>query len=170
MNDRRTGDSYDVDRRRWVVEGLVAGAVALPASMVPSAVQARVTGGRWWASEMAAGNLVLHASASPQRLVGIGTAVRSAVALNWGLVLSRWLDRRHPVLHGAGAGLALFAFQYLLVGRRRPLVRDLPAWPQVADHLVYGTVAGAVLARLRGREGGACVAPGARGGLGRPLP
>ena len=159
-----------MDRRRWVVEGVVAGAAALPPSTVPSALQAHLTGGRWWASEMAAGNLVLDASTSSRRLVQVGTALRAAVALNWGLVLSRWLDRRHPVLHGAGAGLALFAFQYLLVGRRRPLVRALPAWPQVGDHLVYGIVAGAALARLRAREGGARVAPGARGARRPPLP
>lgn len=143
----------DVEKRH-VVEGLIAGAAAWPASVVPSAVHAAATGRPWWASHQAAGNLVLSATASSSLLLAVGTALRAAVALNWGVVLSRWLDRRHPVLHGAGAGLALFVFQYLLVGRRRPLVRDLPPWPQVGDHLVYGTVVGAVLGRLRQRRDG----------------
>ncbi len=133
--------------RRWVVDGLVAGAWAGAVSVVPSAVTA---GARpWWHSAQAAGNLLLPASAPPGRLLAVGATTRAAVALNWGVVLSRWLDRRHPVAHGTLAGLALFGFQYVLVGRRRPLVAVLPALPQLADHLAYGGVAGAVLARRR---------------------
>lgn len=164
------GDEVDPSARRWAVEGVVAGALALPPSMVASALHARATGRPWQESEMAAGNLVLGASASPARLVRVGAVLRAAVALNWGVVLSRWLDHRHPVVHGAGAGLALFGFQYLLVGRRRPLVRALPAWPQVVDHVVYGTVAGAVLGRLRRRaQRGAPPSPAADPRP-RPLP
>lgn len=136
-------------RRRWVIEGLIAGAVAGTASVVPSAVHALASGRPWTLSERAAGNLVLPASTPPARLAGVGAVVRAAVALNWGVVLSRWLDRRHPIGHGLGAGLTLFGFQYLLIGRQRALVRVLPPAPQVADHLVFGAVAGAVLSRLR---------------------
>lgn len=142
------GTVSSVDRYQ-VAEGLIAGAVAWPASVVPSAVHAAATGRPWWQSHQAAGNLVLPRTSSSSLLLAVGTAVRAAVALNWGVVFSRWLDQRHPALHGAGAGLALFVFQYRLVGRRRPLVRALPAWPHVGDHLVYGTVVGAVLGRLR---------------------
>ncbi len=130
----------------------MAGAVAGAASVVPSAVHALARGRPWTLSERAAGNLVLPASTPPARLAGVGSVVRAAVALNWGLVLSRWLDRRHPIAHGLAAGLALFGFQYLLVGRRRELVRALPPGPQVADHLVFGAVAGAALSRLRGMD------------------
>jgi hypothetical protein len=69
------------------------------------------------------------------------------VAGNWGVVLARWLDRRHPVVHGAFVGLALAAFECGLVGRRRPAVRALPPVPQIADQVVFGAVAGLVLAR-----------------------
>jgi hypothetical protein len=56
--------------------------------------------------------------------------------------------------HGAAAGAALFAFEYGLVGRRRPLVRALPALPQLADQVVFGVVAGGVLSsRRRARSG-----------------
>ncbi len=139
----------------WVVDGLMAGLVAWPCSELPSAAHAAWGGGSWRRTDEAAGNLVLHEDEAPDVRRRVGTALRVAVALNWGVVLSRWLDRRRPVLHGAAAGAALFAFQYVLVGRRRPLIRALPAVPQLADQLVYGAVAGAVLSsRRRARSGG----------------
>ena len=140
----------------WVVDGLVAGLVAWPCSEVPSAVHATWGGASWRRTDEAAGNLVLDADEAPDLLWRVGTALRVAVALNWGVVLSRWLDRRPAVSHGAAAGAALYAFEYGVVGRRRPLVQALPALPQLADQLVFGAVAGAVLSsRRRARsEGG----------------
>lgn len=138
----------------WVVDGLLAGLLAWPCSEVPSAVHARWRGHSWRRTDEAAGNLVLPVDEAPDVLRRVGTLLRVAVALTWGVVLGRWLDRRHPVLHGAAAGGALFAFEYGLVGRRRPLVRALPAVPQLADQVVFGTVAGAVLSsRRRARSG-----------------
>lgn len=117
------------------------------ASEVPSTVHAVATGADWRRTDRAAGNLVLPASAPPARLLAVGTVLRVIDAANWGVVLSRWLDRRHPVAHGAGVGLGLFGFQYVLIGRLKPLVRQLPALPQLADHLVLGMVTGAALMR-----------------------
>jgi hypothetical protein len=140
----------------WVVDGLVAGLVAWPCSELPSAAHARWRGASWRRTDEAAGNLLLAEDEAPDRLRRVGTGLRVVVALNWGVVLSRWLDRRHPVRHGAAAGAALFAFEYGLVGRRRPLVRALPALPQLADQVVFGAVAGAVLSsRRRARSGNA---------------
>ena len=140
----------------WVVDGLVAGLVAWPCSELASAAHARWSGASWRRTDEAAGNLLLADDEAPDRLRRVGTGLRVAVALNWGVVLSRWLDRRHPVRHGAAAGAALFAFEYGLVGRRRPLVRALPALPQLADQVVFGTVAGGVLSsRRRARSGSA---------------
>ncbi len=79
----------------------------------------------------------------------VGTVLRVGTAANWGVVMGRWLDVRHPVVHGAGAGVVLFGFEYGLLGRRRPLVRALPPLPQLADQLVFGVVTGVVLARRR---------------------
>jgi hypothetical protein len=139
----------------FVVDGVLAGLVAWPCSELPSAAHAVWRGGSWRRTDEAAGNLLLPADEPSDRLRRVGTALRVAAALNWGVVLSQWLDRDHPVLHGAAAGGALFGFEYLLVGRRRPLVRALPAWPQLADQVVFGAVAGAVLSsRRRARSGG----------------
>lgn len=143
----------------------MAGLVAWPCSEVPSAAHARWNGASWRRTDEAAGNLLLGEDEAPDLLWRAGTGLRAAAALNWGVVLSRWLDRRHPVLHGAAAGVGLFAFEYGLVGRRRPLVRALPALPQLADQVLFGTVAGAVLSsrrRARSGTGGRWRRPGGR--------
>lgn len=131
----------------WARRGVVAGLVAWPLSELPSATGHLRAGRPWWSTDAAAATLVRR-SPSPV----LGAALRAAVAVNWGVVLSRWLDRRHPVAHGAVAGLALAGFEYGLVGRRRPAVRALPALPQVADQVVFGAVAGAVLERQWKRD------------------
>lgn len=133
----------------WLVDGVVAGAVAWPLSELPSALDHRHCGRPWWSTDAAAATLLFPASRPVGERRLAGTALRILVALNWGAVLSRWLDRRHPVSHGAGAGLALGLFEYGLVGRRRPLIRALPAVPQLVDQVVFGAAVGAVLARLR---------------------
>jgi hypothetical protein len=149
----------------WVVDGLAAGLVAWPCSEAPSAAHAAWRGASWRRTDEAAGTLLLPHEEVPDVRRRVGTALRVAVALNWGVVLSRWLDRRHPVLHGAATGGALFAFEYGLLGRRRPAVRALPALPQLADQVVFGAVAGAVLSsrrRARSGAGGRWRRPGGR--------
>ena len=137
-----------------MVDGLLAGLVAWPCSELPSAAHAWWNGASWRRTDEAAGNLLLSDDEAPDLLRRVGTGLRAATALNWGVVLSRWLDRRHPVLHGAAVGAGLFTFEYGVVGRRRPLVRALPALPQLADQVVFGAVAGAVLSsRRRARSG-----------------
>jgi hypothetical protein len=135
--------------QRRFLDGVAAGLVAWPPSELPSALDHRRAGRPWWSTDAAAATLVLPATLPVRRRRVAGTALRVLVALNWGVVLSRWLDRAHPVAHGAGAGLALWSFQYCLIGRRRPLIRALPAAPQLLDQVVFGAVAGAVLARRR---------------------
>jgi hypothetical protein len=54
---------------------------------------------------------------------------------------------------GLAGGAAIAALDLGLlahgpIGRRWPLIRALPVGPQVADHLAFGAIAGAV---LRGR-------------------
>jgi hypothetical protein len=60
--------------------------------------------------------------------------------------------RRSPTAAGllVGAGIAAVDLGLLAhgpIGRRWPLVRALPVGPQVADHLAFGAIAGAVLGR-----------------------
>jgi hypothetical protein len=97
--------------------------VAAPGGLAPERAPLRArpprAGRPWWSTDAAAATSCCRDAAGPPA-PGAGTALRVLVALNWGVVLSRWLDRAHPVVHGAGAGLALWSFQYCLIGRRRP--------------------------------------------------
>lgn len=78
-----------------------------------------------------------------------GAGVHTAVSLGWGVVLAAILPRRRPVLSGVAAGAGIAALDLGVVGRRFPRVGALPVLAQVADHLAYGAVVGAVLARMR---------------------
>jgi hypothetical protein len=138
----------------WFRDGVAAGLLAWPLSELPSLADHVCAGRPWWSTDAAAATLVAPASLPVGQRRVLGTALRVLVAANWGAVLSRWLDRRHPVAHGAVAGAVLAGFEYGLVGRRRPAIEALPALPQVADQVVFGTVVGALLRRSRaGRAG-----------------
>ncbi|HEV2783783.1 MAG TPA: hypothetical protein VGX25_30725 [Actinophytocola sp.] len=134
--------------RRGVVAGTVAGVV----SGAPSTVHALVTGGDPFAATAAAGSLVLRTERRP-RLIAAAVGVHFAVSIGWGVVLAAVLPRRHTTAWGAVAGLAIAALDLGLVGRRFPMIRALPVAPQVADHVLYGAVVGAVLASGRGSPG-----------------
>lgn len=115
----------------------------MAASEVPTGVHSLMGGPSLAEVHRAAGGLVLPAES--RWLLAVGIGLRTAVALNWGVVLARWVDRRHAASHGALAGVVLWMFQVVLVGRRRPMTRRLPVWVQLADHVAFGLAAGAVL-------------------------
>ena len=48
---------------------------------------------------------------------------------------------------GAVAGMAIATLDLAVIGRRFPAIRRLPPLPQWLDHLLFGAVVGAVLAR-----------------------
>ena len=136
--------------RGLVGRGLLAGAVAGVVSGAPSTVNA------WWR-----GDDVTAASRAAGTLLGRPSLPRAATAhlvlsLGWGVVIAGALPRRaRPsagALAGAMAGALIAEVDLVLVGRRFPAIAALSLGPQIADHLVYGTVAGLVLARL-GMEG-----------------
>jgi hypothetical protein len=147
--------------RQWYLPGLTAGALAGLVSGAPSTLHALLTGRDPLAAARAAGNLVLPAEAPPAQLLLAGAGVHTVVSLGWGTVLGVALSRLPPSPAGPGlgvspwtgaawgalAGLGIAAFDLAVVGRRRPLIRDLPLLPQVTDHLAFGAVAGAVVAR-----------------------
>lgn len=76
-----------------------------------------------------------------------------AISLGWGVVLALTLRPRRAAVCGTVAGLAIAALDLGVVGRRYPRIRVLPTWPQVADHVAYGAVVGAIVARRRARRG-----------------
>jgi hypothetical protein len=135
-------------------DGLAAGTVAGLLSGLPSTVHALATAGDPLAAARAAGNLLLPADAGGTALLIAGGVAHAVLSLGWGTVLTVAVRRTSlsPVPLGLAAGAAIAAIDLGLLargraGRRWSLIRDLPLAPQVADHLAFGAIAGAVLAR-----------------------
>ena len=135
-------------------QGIAAGTVAGLLSGFPSTVHALATGRDPLAAARAAGNLLLPADARPSALLAAGGLAHVVLSLGWGTVLAVAVRRTSlsPVPLGVAAGAAIAAVDLGLLcrspaGRRWTLIHDLPLGPQVADHLAFGAIAGAVLAR-----------------------
>jgi hypothetical protein len=133
-----------------VRDGLAAGAVAALPSGLPSTLHAFLTGRDPLEATTAAGSILLAREERTPVLVAAAVPVHLALSLGWGVVLARML-RRPTVPRGIAAGLAIAALDLGVIGRRFPRVRALPLAPQLADHVVYGAVAAAVLQRRRRR-------------------
>jgi len=136
-------------------DGMAAGAVAGLLSGAPSTIHALLTGGDPLAAARAAGNLLLPADAAPARLLVAGGIAHVALSVGWGTVLAVAVRRTSlpPTAVGLAGGAVIAAVDLGLlahgpIGRRWPLIKALPIGPQVADHLAFGAIAGAV---LRGR-------------------
>jgi hypothetical protein len=127
--------------------GLRAGMVAGVLSGAPSTMHAVATGRSPFDAVQAAGTLLLPDDAAPARLTAAGVAAHGAISLGWGVVLTAVLPRRRTVVWGALAGLVIAGIDLGVLGRRRPRIRALPAAPQVADHIAFGALVGAVVSR-----------------------
>ncbi|HKA92805.1 MAG TPA: hypothetical protein VKE97_03315 [Acidimicrobiia bacterium] len=132
--------------------GLRAGAVAGVLSGFPSTAHAVATGRSPLDSVRAAGTLLLPPDATPGARAAGGVLAHGAISLGWGVVLAALLPRRHAVLWGAVAGLAVAGLDLGVLGRRWPRIRALPVVPQVADHVAYGALVGFVLSRTGTRR------------------
>lgn len=132
---------------RVLRDGLIAGSIGGVVGAAPSTLHAFATGRDPLEATLAAGTIVLPHERRSARLLMAAAVTHGSVSLGWGIVLAVGLPQRHPVFLGSVAGLAIAALDLGLVGRRIPRVRRLPLWPQLADHMVYGAVVGAVLRR-----------------------
>jgi hypothetical protein len=129
-----------------------AGVTAGVLSGAPSTLHAVLTGRDPLAAARAAGNLLLPAKASPGALLLAGSLAHTVLSLGWGTVVAVAVRRTSlpPIAAGLAVGAAIAAVDLGVLahgplGRRWPLIRALPVGPQVADHLAFGAVAGAVL-------------------------
>jgi deazaflavin-dependent oxidoreductase (nitroreductase family) len=133
-------------------DGLVAGAVAALLSGVPSTAYALAAGRNQLEATVAAGTLLLPRERRRRRLLLAAIPVHLVLSVGWAVALALSLPRRAPLATGAVAGLGIAALDLGLVGRRFPVISSLPQLPQVADHLAFGLVVGAVVARRRTRR------------------
>jgi hypothetical protein len=127
--------------------GLRAGAVAGVLSGAPSTAHALATGRSPVDAVRAAGTILLPDEHAPGALTAAGVVTHGAISLGWGVALAALLPRRHPVAWGALAGLAIAGLDLGVLARRWPRIRALPTLPQVADHVAYGALVGAMLSR-----------------------
>jgi hypothetical protein len=126
-------------------DAIVAGGLAAVFGGAPSTLHALVRGRDPLEATRAAGSILLPRETRTPRLVVAAVPVHLALSLGWALVLER-LGLRGAG-RGAAAGLAIAAIDLGLVGRYVSRIRALPAAPQLADHVLYGTIVGFVLAR-----------------------
>jgi hypothetical protein len=128
-----------------VSRALRAGAVAAVLSGAPSTVYALATGRDPLEATLAAGTLVLPGETRRLPLLAAAVPVHLGLSLGWAVVLDRAGVR--GARSGALAGLAIAGLDLGVVGRRFPRIRSLPLLPQVADHVAYGAIVGALLRR-----------------------
>jgi len=113
-------------RKAWLAAAVLSG--------VPSTLHTLATGGSLLASTRAAGTLL------GKPTVVRGGVAHLAISWWWTWVLTRL--RVRSAVAGAAAGLAIAGLDLVVVGRRYPLIRALPAPPQLADHVAFGAVVG----------------------------
>ena len=126
-------------------DAIAAGAWAAALGGAPSTVHALVRGRDPLEATRATGAILLPRETRTSRLVVAAVPIHLALSIGWALVLER-LGLRGAG-RGAVAGLAIAAIDLGLVGRCVPSIDALPAAPQAADHVLYGTIVGFVLAR-----------------------
>jgi hypothetical protein len=135
--------------REVLRDGTIAGAVASIVSGTPSTLQALLTRADPLEATLAAGTLLLPRERRRGRLLLAAVPTHLGLSLGWGIALATALPRRRTTAAGALGGLVIAALDLGLVGRAFPRVRDLPTPAQVADHVAFGAVVGAVVARRR---------------------
>jgi len=124
-----------------------AGLAAAVLSGAPSTAWALLCGGDPLEASRAAGAMVVRDRAPAAAQLAAAVPVHLALSLGWAALLARALPARRTAAWGAVAGLAIAALDLGVAGRRFAAIRRLPLGPQVADHVAFGAVAGAVLAR-----------------------
>ncbi|HEY8216489.1 MAG TPA: hypothetical protein VIH82_05095 [Acidimicrobiia bacterium] len=123
-----------------------AAAIAAVVSGAPSTIHALASGRSPLDAVRAAATLVPgNRARSWVGELAAGLAAHAVISLGWTAVLARVLPRRRAVWWGAVAGVGIAALDLGVVARRVPAIAALPTGSQVADHVVFGAVAGAVL-------------------------
>ena len=122
---------------------LEAAAAAAVLSGIPSTAHAILTGRDPLEATLAAGTILLPGETRRGRLLAAAVPVHLALSLGWTVALERAGVRGARA--GALAGLAIAALDLGVVGPRYPRIRALPLLPQLADHALFGALAGRLL-------------------------
>ncbi|HEX6206976.1 MAG TPA: nitroreductase/quinone reductase family protein [Actinomycetota bacterium] len=128
-------------------DGLVAGLVAGAVAGAPSGFHALRHG--YLLDLLRAPGALVAPRAGAEAQLALTVPVHAVISAGWGVVLASALPRRATALWGAAGGVVIATLDIVVIGSRIPVIRRLPLWPQVADHVAFGTVAGGILAALR---------------------
>ena len=133
---------------------LVAGGLAGLLGGIPSTVYLLVTGGDVFVSVNALVAMIAANELPVLHRVAVAAGIHFALSLFWASVLVALIPRRAPVL-GALVASVLITFLDLKVIAPRYFaeVAALTFIPQLADHLAWGAVVGAVLRVRRNSPG-----------------
>jgi hypothetical protein len=122
---------------------LVAALLAGGLSGVPSTVHALSTGCSPLAAARAAGELLGRPG------LARGLVAHALVTLWWTVVFAALVPRRAgagaAAFRGAVGGAGIAALDLTIARRRFPAIAALPIGGEVADHVVFGAIVGAVL-------------------------
>jgi hypothetical protein len=132
-----------------MADGIAAGGVAAVVSGIPSTAIALARGEDPLEATVAAGSILLSPRNGKWSHLAAAVPVHVALSLGWGVVLSALLPRRATIAWGAVGGLCIAALDLGVIGRRFARINALPLGPQIADHVAYGIVVGAVLRKRR---------------------
>lgn len=133
---------------------LRAGTVAAVLSGAPSTVWALATRTDPLAPSLAAGSMLLPRTTRRLPLLAAAAGVHAVLSLGWAVAMAAVPG---GVLRGAAGGLTIaavdFGLAYASDSPRFTQIRALPLLPQIADHVAYGAIVGALLARPHPRLG-----------------
>jgi hypothetical protein len=131
--------------QRWLKRTLIAAILAGILSGIPSTTWAIVTGGDIWEATLAAGAALIGSDATFAQLLAAATVAHGGMSLFWAGVLCAILPKKWPVIGGTVAGVAIAVLDILVIGQALPSIRELAFLPQLADHMMFGAVVGAVV-------------------------
>jgi hypothetical protein len=95
------------------------------------------------ASTRAAGTLL------GRRNVPRGATAHVVLSTGWTTVIAAVLPRWRPTVCGVVLGVGIGALDLTVARRWFPAIAQLPAWPQLADHVAFGVLAAAAIERQR---------------------
>jgi hypothetical protein len=126
-------------------DSLLASFAAAVISGVPSTLYAGLRGRDPFEAVRAVASILVSPASSPTVTLLSAALVHLAVSLVWTLVLRLTLPARNKILWATLVAVGIAIFDLRIIGRVFPLVHALDFWPQMADHLLWGTVVGSVL-------------------------
>jgi hypothetical protein len=130
---------------------LRAGLPAALFSGLPSTAYAVLHGRDPLEATVAAGSILLPVERRRGRLLMAAIPVHLTLSAVWTAAIAVVLPCRRPLAEGTLAGLAIAALDLGVIGRRFPRIKALQTGLQIADHMAFGIIAAAVLARQRNR-------------------